>query len=258
MARSSKYQQRMADYKRLAKKADAQMRTLERYIRLSQMTVYETKINKKTGKKTKVISHKYEKYHVLKDYAYGTALKDIQRLYGGGKRFDRSAKGLSLADLNERIKAIEDFLSKPSAYVKASKEHESINVAWKRAADAFSAELTKRLKDSGMISDKDKISLTPEELADLMHQAEEYGVLDEFGKYEVLESVKEIQDDKSLLEAINKIRDKYPERMNEDAENAMTTEMKDELQELGVSKASSATISNMVAMGVDFSKFRRI
>ena len=258
MARSSKYQQRLADYKRLAKKADAQMRTLERYIRLSQMTVYETKINKKSGKKSKVISHKYEKYHVLKDYAYGTALKDIQRLYGGGKRFDRSAKGLSLADLNERIKAIEDFLSKPSAYVKASKEHESINVAWKKAADAFSAELTRRLRKSGTIGENETISLKPEELADLMHQAAEYGVLDEYGKYEVLEALKEVQDNRSLLEAIHKIRTKYPERMNEDAENAMVTEMKDELQELGVSKASSATISNMAAMGVDFSKFRRI
>ena len=63
---SKRYQQRLAEYKKLAKKADAQMRTLERYIKLAKQDVYETKtvtkkvkvgerINPKTGRKKNIV-----------------------------------------------------------------------------------------------------------------------------------------------------------------------------------------------------------
>ena len=260
MARVSRKQQRLAEYKKLAKKADAQLRTLERYIRLANTTVYETKVNKKTGKKTKVISKKYEKYKILEEYAYGTAMQDIKALYGGGKRFDRTAKGLSLAELNERINAIESFLSKPSAYVRSTKEHESISAAWKRSAKAFSEEVTNRLRKSGTIGEKEKINLSPEDIKDLVNEAQNYGLYEEgLTKYEIIEALKEVQDDASLLEAIKKIKDqKKYERINADNEDAFATEVKDKLKELGVSKETSQTLTKMSAMGIDFSRFRRI
>ena len=254
------YDKRLKEYKRLAKKADAQLRQLERYIKLSKMDVYETKVNKKTGKKTKVLTDKYKKYHVLEDYAYNTAMQDIQRLYKGGKRFDRSAAGLSLKELNKRIAAIEDFLGKPSAYIKKTKEHSSIVDAWNRAAEAFSAEITKRLRDSKTIGKDEFINLTPDMIKDLVEEARNQGIIDDDELYRVLQAIATIQRNEDLLEAINDIRSGYSneELKSKGNRDKMATELKEKMKDLGLGTSESATLSTMIGNGIDFSKFRQL
>lgn len=268
---SKRYQARLAEYKKLAKKADAQMRTLERYIKLAKRDVYETKtvtkkvkvgekINPETGRKknivkkvktkVKVLTDKYKKYAVLEEYAYGTAQQDIKRLYGGGSTFDRvpkkKGKYISIDELNARIEAMEKFLSKPSAYLKKSKTHSSYPDALKRSAKAFSAALSDRVGHD--------INLSPDDIKQLLEDAEEQGLTEDYGKYEVLEVLYEIQNNDDLMDAINKIKDQDIADPDEEA-----TVIRDKAEELGIPADKSQIISTMMSsQNIDFSKFRTI
>lgn len=266
---SKRYAERLAEYKKLAKKADAQMRTLERYIKLAKRDVYETKtvtkkikigekINPKTGRKinitkkvktkVKVLTDKYKKYAVLEEYAYGTAQLDIKRLYGGGSTFDRAPKKkgkyISIDDLNDRIEAIEKFLSKPSAYLKKTKEHSSYPDALKRSAAAFSQELSDRLGY--------EIHLSPEDIKDLLKEAKEQGILDDYGKYEFLEALSEVQNNFKLLAAVAKIKE--ADINDKDIE---ATAIREKAQELGIDDDRSQVISSILTSeNIDLSKFK--
>lgn len=250
---SKRYAERLAEYKKLAKKADAQMRTLERYIKLSEMTVSDPKNPDRAAKINKELREKYGKYNVLKDYAYGTAQNDIKRLYGGGSRFDRAAyktddkgnkKYISIDDLNDRIEAIEKFLSKPSAYLKKTKEHSSYPDALKRSAAAFSQELSNRIGY--------EIHLSPEDIKDLLKEADEQGLLDDYGKYEFLEALSEIQNNFKLLTAVGKIKEA---RIND--KDIEATAIREKAQELGIDDDRSQVISSILTSeNIDLSKFK--
>lgn len=260
MKNSARYEQMLKEYKRLAKKADAQLRTIERFSKLAQSDVYVTKwvtktIKNKNGKKQKVrrkvteLTNKYEKYAHIKDMAYKGAMTDIKNLYGSGKRFDRSAKGLSQAQLQKRIDAINDFLSKPTAYMKKDKKHGSYSDALKRAAEGFSEEITNRLRDSKIISEDESISLTPEEIKDLHDIAEEQGLLDDNDLYKIMEIISSIKRDDKLKEAIDKVK------LTGDRQGD-ATKIRKKLIKIGVEKSKSATLSTMITNGVDFSQFK--
>ena len=260
MAKMTKhYQQRLAEYKKLAKKADAQLRAIERVTRPGREIHYKEVVDKKTGKKKKVqitsqrVANEIERYSHLREYAYKTAQKDIKKLYGGGTRFDRTAKKnngeyITLDVLNARINSINEFLSKPSAYLRKTKEHESYPSALKKSAKAFSDKLSKRLGE--------KITLSPDQIRDLMNEIKEQGMTDDYGKYEALDAIYEYQDNDQLKEVIYNVKSRdYKNRAERDAE---ATFLNEEFKSKGVDPATSQTLSKMIINGVDLTRFINI
>ena len=277
MAKSKRYEARLDEYKRLAKKADAQLRSLERAFQMAEgaqktLEKYEESVrtgkwekgqirfNKKQLELTKKRAAQYSKYAILKDYAYGTALNDIKRLYGSGKRFNRSIpEGMKLEDINKRIDAITAFLNKPSAYLRSTKEHESYPAALKRSAAAFSDALTKKVGR--------KVSLSADQIGELLNMADEYDLINSVGKYEFLEAVYAYQDNKAFQEAIQSI-----EGINKDDYNVndLATELKlrfmdEQRKTKGKTpkftkklQATSQVLASLIASGVDMSQFTDI
>lgn len=243
---SKAYERKLEQYKKLAKKADAQLRQIERVSNPNR------KITEKTSErmKTEIIRHRH-----LKDYAYKTAQNDIQKLYGGGNRFDRVAyttvngkkEYIPIEDLNKRINAIENFLSKPSAYLRATNNHSSYSDALNRSAAALSDKLSKELGVT--------IKLSPEEIKEFMDIAEQQGLLNDAGKYQAYEAVATYQDNARVREAIKQAKERT--KNYKDA-NAKATVIRKELKKAGLGKAESATIASMAASGVDFEAFSTI
>lgn len=260
---TKRYQQRLAEYKRLAKKADAQLRAIERVTRPGREIKYKEVVDKKTGKKTKVqitskrMASEIERYKHLRDYAYKTATDDIKKLYGSGTRFDRSAyttkdgkkKYISLDALNARIKAMETFLSKPSAYLRKTKEHSSYADALKRSAKAFSDQLSKQLGRT--------VKLTPEQIKALKEELKQQGTDGDYGVYEALEAVYEYQNNKAIEEALSKIKGEA-KNMTRRERDAVSTELKNEFQEKGIDITKSQTLASMAVSGIDFKQFANI
>ena len=243
---SKAYERKLEQYKKLAKKADAQLRQIERVSRPGRQ------ITEKTSErmKTEIIRHRH-----LKDYAYKTAQNDIQKLYGGGNRFDRVAyttvngqkEYIPIEDLNKRINAIENFLSKPSAYLRATSGHSSYSDALNRSADALSAKLS---KDFGM-----DISLSPEEIKEFMDIAEQQGMLADGGKYLAYEAVATYQDSAKVRQAIKDAKERVK---NYKDVNAQATVIRKALRKAGLNVGQSSTIATMAASGVDFDAFSTI
>ena len=262
---SKAYERKLEQYKKLAKKADAQLRAIERVSRPDRQIVYKDVVDKKTGKTktvqvtsnrmaTEILRHKH-----LKDYAYKTATDDIKRLYGGGNRFDRAAyttvngqkEYIPIEDLNKRINAIENFLSKPSAYLRATNNHSSYSDALNRSAAALSDKLS---KDLGMT-----IKLSPEEIKEFMDIAEQQGLLNDAGKYQAYEAVATYQDNARVREAIKEAKERINKQKNKYKDlNAQATVIRKALKKAGLGKAESATLSSMAASGVDFDAFSTI
>ena len=255
------YAERLALYKKLAKKADAQLRAIERVSRPGREIKYKEVVDKKTGKKTKVqitskrMASEIERYKHLKDYAYKTAKKDIQNLYGSGNRFDRSAymtkdgqkTYISLEALNARINAIETFLSKPSAYLRKTKEHSSYSDALNRSAKAFSSELSKKLGK--------KVRLTPEDIKYLKEELKQQGAEGDVEIYKALEAIYEYQNNDEIQELVDKVKNRGVKNMNRSERDALATDLNTAFKNNGIDLESSQTLASMAVTGIDFSKF---
>ena len=246
MGLSKQYKNKLALYKQLAKKADAQLRAIERVTRPGRTITEKTT----PRMRTEILRHKH-----LKDYAYKTAMNDIERLYGEGKRFDRvpyktvngEREYIPIEDLNKRIHAIETFLSKPSAYLRATKTHSSYSDALNRSAAALSETLSQQLHMD--------ISLSPEEIKEFMDIAEQQGLLNDADKYTAYEAVATYQDNEKIRKAIKEAKERVK---NYTDPHAKATVIKNKLRKAGLSVSQSATIASMVASDVDFEAFKYI
>ena len=80
------------EYRKLAKRADARLRQIE-------------------------ASSRKPEFRAIKKYAYNSALEDIRRHYGGGKRFGTGKSAMPKTDrkLQAKINAIKKFLESPSS-----------------------------------------------------------------------------------------------------------------------------------------------
>lgn len=118
------------EYNRLAKKADARLRSLESY---------QWDKNFKTSTK----------------WAYAKAMRDIKS-WGGKKRFQTSSKGLSDTELQMKIKDIETFLDSPtstkSGIIKVYKKRvDTLNkklktdYTWQEFADFIQSDVYKKI-----------------------------------------------------------------------------------------------------------------
>lgn len=269
---SRQYEKKLKLYKELSKKADAQLRALERAFQIAEnRPLFEEQLARdtearKTGSKKGRLTKKQRsminrrlteahRYAHLHEYAYATAQDDIKRLYGGGNRFDRqpyiTVKGekkyISIKELNKRIKAIESFLSKPSAYIRKAPGHSSYNDALIRSAAALSDKLSKMLGRP--------VSLTPEEVKEFMEISKQIGLLNQTGKYLAYEVVATYQDNEAIQDAIKKAKEKVK---NYSDINAKATVIRKDLQGVGVAPDMSATLSNLVAHDVDLEAFKTI
>lgn len=269
---SRQYEKKLKQYKELAKKADAQLRALERAFKTAEnRALFEEQLardaearkkrlrkGRLTNKQRTMIKRRLteaHRYAHLHEYAYATAKDDIKRLYGGGNRFDRQAyktvngekKYIEIKELNKRIKAIESFLSKPSAYIRKAPGHSSYNDALNRSAAALSDKLSKMLGHT--------VSLTPEEVKEFMEIATQIGLLDQTGKYLAYEVVATYQDNEAIRDAIKKAKEKVK---NYSDINAKATVIRKDLQAVGVASDMSATLSNLVANDVDLDVFKTI
>lgn len=288
MAMSKRYEQRLAEYNRLAKKADAQLRSLERAFKfydeshdqklalrrqaLSKSVKGEslTKAEKSALKMTKdqlrltrQRAKTAERIKQLPEYAYSSAQKDIQRLYGSGDRFHRVPKKngeyISLDELNKRIEAIQRFISKPSSRLTSSKGQEGFLSAQKRSVKAFSEAIRNRLNEGVEPGDKmyiteKELSFTPEEMKDLMDKAKEQGLLHDYGKYEAIEAIYEYQNDDDLRDAIaDVISDRPDSDMSQSQRDALATKLMREFEDRTGSKHE--TLASMISNGVDMSVF---
>ena len=81
-----------AEYKKLARRADARLRQIE-------------------------ASSRKPEFRAIKKYAYNTALEDIRRHYGGGRRFGTGKSAMPKTDrkLQAKINALNKFLESPSS-----------------------------------------------------------------------------------------------------------------------------------------------
>ena len=81
-----------AEYKKLARRADARLRQIE-------------------------VTSRKPGFQGIKKYAYGTAMEDLRRHYGGGKRFGTGKSAMPKTDrkLQAKINAINKFLESPSS-----------------------------------------------------------------------------------------------------------------------------------------------
>lgn len=120
------------EYNRLAKKADARLRALESY---------QWNKNFKTSTK----------------WAYAKAMRDIKS-WGGKKRFQTTAKGLSDTELQMKIKDIETFLDAPTSTkrgiinvykkrVETLNKNLKTNYSWQEFADLIQSDTYKKLDD---------------------------------------------------------------------------------------------------------------
>ena len=120
------------EYNRLAKKADARLRALESY---------QWNKNFKTSTK----------------WAYAKAMRDIKS-WGGKKRFQTSAKGLSDTELQMKIKDIETFLDAPTSTkrgiinvykkrVETLNKNLKTNYSWQEFTDFIQSDTYKKLDD---------------------------------------------------------------------------------------------------------------
>lgn len=258
---SKRYEQKLAEYKRLAKKADAQLRAIERVSRPGREIVYKDVVDKKTGKTKTVqvtsnrLATEIRRHKHLKDYAYKTAQNDIEKLYGGGNRFDRvpyktvngEREYISIDDLNKRINAIKTFLSKPTAYLKATKEHSSYSEALNKSAAALSSKLSQQLGTT--------ISLTPEEVKEFMDIAEQQGLLDDVGKYAAYEAVATYQDNEAIRKAIADAKERVK---NYDDIDAKATVIRKALQSEGLPLDKASIMAKLVSNNIDFEEFNTI
>ena len=288
MTMSKRYEQRLAEYNRLAKKADAQLRSLERAFRfyddthekklalrrqaLSKSVKGEAltsaersvlKMNKEQLRLTRQRAKTAERIKQLPEYAYSSAQKDIQRLYGSGDRFHRVPKKngeyISLDELNKRIEAIQRFISKPSSRLTSSKGQEGFLSAQKRSIKAFSEAIRNRLNEGVEPGDKmyiteKELSFTPEEMKDLMDKAKEQGLLHDYGKYETIEAIYEYQNDDDLRDAIAEvISDRPSSDMSQSQRDALATKLMRTIEDRTGSKHE--TLASMISNGVDMSVF---
>ena len=120
------------EYNRLAKKADARLRALEGY---------QWDKNFKTSTK----------------WAYAKAMRDIKS-WGGKKRFQTTAKGLSDTELQMKIKDIETFLESPTSTktgitkvyekrVETLNKRLNTNYTWQEFADFIQGDTYKKIDD---------------------------------------------------------------------------------------------------------------